>query len=49
MYLLNKAQVSCVTGDAFGNPHCMRISYATSMEKLQEAVKRIKLALDALV
>ena len=48
MYLLDTAQVSCVTGDAFGNPHCMRISYATSMEKLQEAVKRIRIALEAL-
>ncbi|MBK8144272.1 MAG: pyridoxal phosphate-dependent aminotransferase [Bacteroidetes bacterium] len=48
MYLLDKAQVSCVTGDAFGNPHCIRISYATSMEKLQEAVKRIRIALEDL-
>lgn len=45
MYLLDKAQVSCVTGDAFGDPHCIRISYATSIDKLQEAVSRIKLAL----
>lgn len=48
MYLLDKAQVSCVTGDAFGNPHCIRISYATSMKNLQEAVKRIKAALQEL-
>ncbi|HQW46363.1 MAG: pyridoxal phosphate-dependent aminotransferase [Bacteroidetes bacterium] len=48
MYLLDAAQVSCVTGDAFGNPHCIRISYATSIDKLQEAVKRIKIALEAL-
>lgn len=45
MYLLDQAQVSSVTGDAFGDPNCIRISYATSMEKLQEAVKRIKAAL----
>ena len=48
MYLLDTAQVSCVTGDAFGNPHCLRISYATSLDKLQEAVSRIKIALEAL-
>lgn len=48
MYLLDKAQVSCVTGDAFGNPHCIRISYATSLDKLQEAVKRIKMSLESL-
>lgn len=48
MYLLHAAQVSCVTGDAFGNPHCIRISYATSIDMLQEAVKRIKVALEAL-
>lgn len=45
MYLLDQAQVSSVTGDAFGDPNCIRISYATSMDKLQEAVKRIKAAL----
>ena len=45
MYLLDQAQVSSVTGDAFGDPNCIRISYATSMEKLQEAVKRIQAAL----
>lgn len=48
MYLLDKALVSTVTGDAFGDSHCIRISYATGMEKLQEAMKRIKTALDAL-
>ncbi|MCC7030130.1 MAG: pyridoxal phosphate-dependent aminotransferase [Chitinophagaceae bacterium] len=45
MYLLHHAKVSCVTGDAFGDPHCIRISYATALDKLQEAVKRIKAAL----
>lgn len=45
MYLLDKAQVSCVTGDAFGDPHCIRISYATSLDKLKMAVERIKIAL----
>ena len=48
MYLLNEAEVGTVTGEAFGNPHCMRISYATSLDKLQEAVKRIKIALEKL-
>jgi aspartate aminotransferase len=48
MYLLDKAQVSCVTGEAFGDPHCIRISYATSLEKLKEAVQRIKKALEEL-
>ncbi len=42
MYILNKALVSTVTGDAFGAPHCIRISYAASDENLKEAVKRIK-------
>ena len=48
MYLLHTAQVSCVTGDAFGDPHCIRISYATSIDKIKEAVRRIKEALEAL-
>ena len=48
MYLLDKAQVSCVTGEAFGDPHCIRISYATSLDKLKEAVTRIKKALEEL-
>lgn len=41
MYILDNAGVSCVTGDAFGNPHCIRISYATSMENLIKAVERL--------
>ena len=48
MYLLHEAQVSCVTGEAFGDPNCIRISYATSLEKIKEAVVRIKAALAAL-
>ncbi len=48
MYLLHTAKVSCVTGDAFGDAHCIRISYATSIDKLKEAVKRIKQALEEL-
>lgn len=42
MYLLHKANVSAVTGAAFGQPDCIRLSYATSMDKLQEGAKRIK-------
>ncbi len=45
MYLLNKAHVALVPGSAFGNPSCVRLSYATSNELLTEAVARIKKAL----
>ena len=42
MYLMNEANVATVTGEAFGNPECIRISYATSEEQLIEAFNRIK-------
>ena len=42
MFLLEKALVATVTGDAFGDPNCIRISYAASQEQLIEAVSRIK-------
>jgi aspartate aminotransferase len=45
MYLLAEANVATVTGDAFGNPNCIRFSYATSEELLTEALRRIKEAL----
>lgn len=45
MYLLSEANVATVTGDAFGNPNCIRFSYATSEELLTEALRRIKEAL----
>jgi len=45
MYILNKVFVALVPGDAFGAPECIRFSYATSKEKLMEAVDRIKNAL----
>jgi aspartate aminotransferase len=45
MYLLDAGHVAVVPGDAFGNPNCIRISYATSMDKLMEAMDRIKKAL----
>ncbi len=48
MYLLNKAQVALVPGDAFGDPECIRFSYATSNDLLVEAVARIKKALGEL-
>lgn len=47
MYLLEEAHVAVVTGEAFGNPNCIRLSYATSEEILTEALKRIKEALTA--
>jgi aspartate aminotransferase len=45
MYLLNTAHVSSVMGDAFGEPNCIRFSFANSMEKIEEGWKRIKEAL----
>ena len=46
MYLLEKANVATVTGDAFVSPNCIRISYAASEENIIEALKRIKKALN---
>lgn len=48
MYLLNNAHVSSVMGDAFGEPKCVRFSFANSMEKIEEGWKRIKAALSKL-
>ena len=48
LYLLEKAHVALVTGEAFGDARCVRLSYATSEELLSEAVKRIKNALHLL-
>ena len=45
MFLLEKAHVATVTGQAFGNDACIRISYAASVENIEEAVKRIAKAL----
>lgn len=45
MFLLAEANVATVTGDAFGNPNCIRFSYATSEALLTEAMRRIKEAL----
>ena len=48
MYLLNTAHVSTVSGDAFGESSCIRISYANSMKNIEEGFTRIKKALDAI-
>ena len=45
MYLLNTAHVSSVMGAAFGEPNCVRFSYANSLEKIEQAWDRIKNAL----
>ena len=42
LYLLEAALVATVTGDAFGNPNCIRISYAASQDQIKEAMSRIK-------
>jgi aspartate aminotransferase len=48
LYLLEHAHIATVPGEAFGDPACIRISFATSDEKLVEAIKRMKDALIAL-
>lgn len=48
MYLLNTAHVSTVSGDAFGEPACIRISFANNMKNIEEGLKRIKEGLEAL-
>jgi aspartate aminotransferase len=48
LYLLEEAHIATVPGDAFGDDSCIRISFATSDEKLVEAMKRMKNALIAL-
>lgn len=48
MYILEKAHVSLVTGEAFGDANCVRLSYAASEADLKEAIKRIKEVLSQL-
>ena len=48
LYLLEKGHVATVGGDAFGDPECFRMSYATSDENIREAMRRIKDALTEL-
>ena len=45
LFLLEEAHVATVTGEAFGNPNCIRISYAASEDKIKTAIERIKTAL----
>ena len=48
MYLLDEAGVAIVSGDAFGDNNCFRFSYAAADERLVEAIRRMKLALEKL-
>jgi aspartate aminotransferase len=48
MYLLNKAHVSTVTGKAFGEPNCIRISFANSMENIEKGMLKLTAALKKL-
>jgi aspartate aminotransferase len=48
MFILNEAHVSSVMGDAFGEPNCIRFSFANSMENIEKAWERIKNALTKL-
>ena len=48
MYLLETGHVATVGGDAFGDPDCFRMSYATSDDNIREAMQRIAKALKTL-
>jgi len=48
LYLLSEAMVALVSGESFGAPNCLRISYATSEEILEKAMDRIAIALEKL-
>ena len=48
MYLLTEGLVASVSGDGFGNPECIRFSFATSDDLLQKAAERVKVALEKL-
>tara|TARA_B100001173_G_scaffold43659_1_gene34378 strand:- start:1820 stop:3031 length:1212 start_codon:yes stop_codon:yes gene_type:complete len=48
LYLLEEAKIALVTGNAFGSPACVRISYAAAMDELKEAMHRISTALNKL-
>ena len=48
MYLLNKGHVTTVTGSAFGDDQCIRISFANSMANIEKGFNQIKKALEAL-
>lgn len=46
MLFLTEANVATVTGEAFGSPNCIRLSYAASTEQIKEAIKRMKKVLE---
>lgn len=48
-YLLSEAHVATVPGSAFGEPNCIRLSYACSTEQITEAMHRIKIAVEKLL
>lgn len=48
LYLLEDANVATVTGEAFGSPECLRLSYATSEEQMAESIRRIKASIEKL-
>ena len=48
LFLLHEAKVALVAGDSFGSPNCIRISYASSDDRLIEAMQRIESALKLL-
>jgi len=48
MFLLNEAHVATVPGTAFGNPNCIRFSFALGKDKIITAIQRIKDALESL-
>jgi len=48
MYLLNDAHVSTVTGGAFGEPNCIRLSFANSIENIRKGLGKFKAALEKL-
>jgi aspartate aminotransferase len=47
-YILEEAHVALVAGDGFGEPHCVRLSYAASLEVLQEAIQQMAQAVNQL-
>ena len=48
MYMLNTAHVSSVTGSAFGEPDCIRLSFANSIENIEKGFAKLKMALQSL-
>lgn len=48
MYLLNKAHTSTVTGSAFGDDNCLRLSFANSMPNIEKGFEKIRVALERL-